>query len=112
MAATWTVTNLDSATSLNQKSDVVTTVHWLVTDSETVGSGDNAVTHIGRDFGVVQLDTSDLSSFKTYADIAESDAVAWAKSALGSEKVTAAEEKVASQIAESKTPSIITGVPW
>ena len=63
MAATWAVTSLDSATSLNEKSDVVTTVYFLVTDSETVGSGDNAVPHSGGRGGDVDLDTSDLTSF-------------------------------------------------
>ena len=48
MAATWSIVNLDRAVSLDSKKDVVTTVHWEVTDSEDVGSGDDAVTHTAR----------------------------------------------------------------
>ena len=44
MAATWSILNLDRQVSLNGKSDVVTTIHWQVTDSETVGE----VKHQGR----------------------------------------------------------------
>ena len=112
MAATWAVTSLDSATSLNEKSDVVTTVYFLVTDSETVGSGDNAVPHSGGRGGDVDLDTSDLSSFTAYVDVTEENAIAWAKAALGADQVAAYEKSVADQIAESKTPTTKTGVPW
>ena len=67
MAITWTITNLDRQVSLNGKSDVVTAVHWRVTDAETVGSGDDEVSIGGKVYGVVGLDTSDLSSFTAYA---------------------------------------------
>ena len=112
MEATWSVVSLDRQVSLDGKSDVVTSVHWEVTNSEDVGSGDNAVTHRGRIFGSVSLDTSDLSSFTAYADIEESDAITWAKEALGADQVAAYEKSVADQITESKTPTTGTGVPW
>ena len=109
MAATWSIVNLDRQVSLDGKSDVVTAVHWQVTDSET---GDDAVTHNGRAFGMERLDTSDLSSFTAYSDITEENAIAWAKEALGADQVTALEKSVADQITESKTPTTGTGVPW
>ncbi len=112
MAATWSIVNLDRAVSLDSKKDVVTTVHWEVTDSEDVGSGDDAVTHIGRSYGSGSLDTSDLSSFTAYADITKSDAIAWVKEALGADQVAAYEKSVADQITKSKTPTTGTGVPW
>ena len=43
MAAQWSVSNLDRQVSLDGKADVVTGVHWEVTDSDTVGSGDDEV---------------------------------------------------------------------
>ena len=48
MAATWEIVNLNRELSLDGKSDVVTAAHWQVIDAETVGSGDDAVTHNGR----------------------------------------------------------------
>ena len=113
MSARWSISNLNRQISLDGKSDVVTAAHWQVTDAETVGSGDNAVTHSGRSYGVAGLDTSDLSSsFTAYADITEENAIAWAKEALGADQVTALEKSVADQITESKTPTIGTGRPW
>ena len=112
MAATWSIVNLDRAVSLDSKKDVVTTVHWEVTDSEDVGSGDDAVTHTARRYGSVSLDTSDLSSFTAYADITEVNAIAWVKAALGADQVAVYEKAVADQITESKTPTTTSGVPW
>ena len=112
MAATWKVVACDYTKSLNSKTDVITVVHWEVTDSETVGSGDSAVVHHGRSYGAQALDTEDLSSFVAYAAVTEENAIAWAKAAMGSDDVTTQETNVAAQITESKTPTTGTGTPW
>ena len=112
MAATWNIASLDRQVSLDGKADVVTAVHWQVIDTETIGSGDDAVTHHGRAYGVAGLDTSDLSSFTAYADVTEADAIAWAKAVIGDDQVDAYEKSVADQITESKTPTTGRGVPW
>ena len=85
-------------------SDVVTTLHWQVTDSD----GD----HSGRCYGTVGLEAPDADNFTAYADISEADAIAWCKAALGDEQVEAYEASVASQIELSKNPVSGTGVPW
>ena len=108
MAATWKVVACDYAKSLNSKTDVITVVHWEVTDSETV----SGKVHHGRSYGAQALDTSDLSSFVAYGSVTEANAVAWAKAAMGSVEVTRHETAVAAQITESKTPTSGTGTPW
>ena len=108
MAATWKVVACDYAKSLNSKADVITVVHWEVTDSETV----SGKVHSGRTSGAQALDTSDLSSFVAYGSVTEANAVAWAKAAMGSDEVTSQETAVAAQITESKTPTSGTGTPW
>ena len=110
--ATWSISNLQRQVSFDDKADVVVAVHWQVVDSETVGSGHDSVTHTGRAYGVIGLDTSDLSSFTAYADVTEENAIAWAKAAMGDEQVAQYEQSVADQISESKTPTKGTGVPW
>jgi hypothetical protein len=112
MAATWNIANLDRQVSMDGKADVVTAVHWEITDSEDVGSGDDAVTHTARRYGSVSLDTSDLSSFTAYADITEANAIAWVKAAFGADQVAVYEKAVADEITESKTATTGTGVPW
>ena len=108
MAVTWSVASLDSTKTVGSLSDVVTTVHWTATDSETVGEN----TYTGSSYGSIGLAEADSSSFTAYADIKESDAVAWAKAAIGADEVTAIETKIAGQLTEAKNPTTTSGVPW
>ena len=112
MAVTWNVVSLDSTKTVGSLSDVVTVVHWIASDSETVGSGNSAVVHNGSAYGSVVLAAADSGSFTAYADITKANAIAWAKAAIGTEKVTAIEADIAAQITESKTPTKTSGVPW
>ena len=112
MAVTWKVDSLDATKTIGSLSDVVTTIHWTASDSETVGSGDSAVVHNGSSYGSVGLAAADSGSFTAYKNIKETDAIAWAKAALGSDEVTAIETSIAAQITESKTPTVTAGVPW
>ena len=112
MAVTWDVVALDATKTVGSLSDVVTTVHWTASDSETVGSGDSAVVHSGSAYGTVSLAEADASSFTAYADITKDNAIAWAKAAIGTDEVTSIETGIAAQITESKTPTVSSGVPW
>ena len=108
MAVTWSVASLDSTKTVGSLSDVVTTVHWTASETETVGSD----TYTGSSYGSVGLADADSSSFTAYASISESDAVTWAKAAIGADEVTAIETGIAAQITEAKTPTTTSGVPW
>ena len=112
MAVTWNVVSLDATKTVGSLSDVVTSVHWTASDTETVGSGDSAVNHIGAAYGSVGLAEADSGSFTAYADITKDNAIAWAKAAIGSDEVTRIETGIAAQITESKTPTVSSGVPW
>jgi len=105
MAATWIVNNLDFHKSLSGKTDVVFNVHWNCQDEDANGNA-------GRCYGTVGISTDDLSSFTPYADITETQAIGWAKDALGADKVAETEASVASQIAEKANPTQGSGVPW
>ena len=108
MAVTWDVVSLDATKTVGSLSDVVTTVHWFASDSETVSD----VVHTGSSYGSIGLAAADSGSFTAYADITKDNAIAWAKAALGSDEVTAIETRIAAQITESKTPTATSGVPW
>ena len=108
MAVTWSVASLDATKTVGSLSDVVTTIHWTASDSETVGSD----TYTGSSYGSVGLAEADSSSFTAYASISESDAVTWAKAAIRTDEVTAIETGIAAQITEAKTPTTTSGVPW
>jgi len=109
MAVTWTISTLERNTS----DDGVVVAHWRASDSEVVGTGDDAVTHSGSSYGTCGF-TPDSSSkgYTAYADITESQAIGWVKDDMGEEAVTALEDSIAAQIADSKAPAISTGVPW
>ena len=104
MAVTWDVVSLNATKTVGSLSDVVTSVHWTASDAD----GD----HTGSSYGSVGLAEADSGSFTAYADITKDNAIAWAKAALGADKVTKIETSIASQITESKTPTKSTGVPW
>ena len=106
--ATWTVSTMERTLTDGDLSDVVTTLHWQVTDSQTVDD----IVHSGRCYGTVALEAPDADNFTAYADITEADAIAWAKAVIGAEQVTAYEDAVAQQIALSKNPVEGKGVPW
>jgi len=108
MTATWTVSTMERTLTDGDLSDVITTLHWQVTDSETVGD----VTHSGRCYGTVGLAAPDEDMFVAYEDLTEVDVIAWAKVALGPEQVEAYETSVANQIEMSKNPVSASGVPW
>ena len=113
MAATWSITNLDRIASKNSKTDVVCAIFFVLSDSETQGSGDNEVTHTGESSGAVVLDTTDLSSFIDFEDITENDAISWAKSAISAEQLEAQESEISAQISNSNsTIEKQEGVPW
>ena len=112
MAVTWNVISVEATKTVGSLSDVVTTVHWTANDSETVGSGESAVEHIGSAYGSVTLADANSSSFTPYADITKDNAITWAKNILGSDEVAAIETSIATQITESKTPTKTSGVPW
>ena len=105
MAATWSKNTLDLYKSHGGKTNVVFTVHWNCTDKDSNGN-------TGDCYGTIVIPTDDLSSFTAYSDIKETQAIEWAKAALGSDEVTSIEANVAGQIAEKATPKQGSGIPW
>ena len=106
MAVTWTISTLER----NSSDDGVIVAHWRASDSEVVGTGDDAVTHSGSSYGTCGF-TPDSSSegYTAYADITEAQAIGWVKADVDADAI---EASIASQIEESKAPAISTGVPW
>jgi len=109
MAVTWTISTLER----NSSDDGVIVAHWQASDSEVVGTGDDAVTHSGSSYGTCGF-TPDSSAdgYTAYADITEAQAIGWVKDDMGEEAVTALEDSIAAQIADSKAPAVAVGTPW
>ena len=105
MAVTWTISTLER----NSSDDGVIVAHWRASDSEDVGDD----THTGSSYGTCGF-TPDSSAdgYTAYADITEAQAIGWVKDSIGEEGVTAIEDSIAAQIAESKAPAVVAGTPW
>ena len=105
MAVTWTISTLER----NSSDDGVIVAHWRASDSEVVGDD----THTGSSYGTCGFTPDvDAEGFTLYADITEAQAIGWVKDSMGEEAVTALEDSIAAQIAESKAPAVATGTPW
>ncbi|HAW05616.1 MAG TPA: hypothetical protein DCW83_13080 [Saprospirales bacterium] len=91
----------------------ITVCHWSAVDSETVGSGENAVVYEATNVGSCTLTPdSTASDFVAYTDVTEASAIAWVKASLGADEVSNIESSLAAQITASKTPTSAFGVPW
>ena len=108
MAVTWTISTLERNTD-----DGVVVAHWRASDSEVVGTGDDAVTHSGSSYGTCGF-TPDATAdgYTAYADITEAQAIEWVKASMGEDAVESLESSIAAQIEESKAPATSAGVPW
>ena len=101
MAVTWTISTLER----NSSDDGVVVAHWRASDVD----GD----HSGSSYGTCGF-TPDSSAdgYTAYADITEAQAIGWCKDSMGEEAVTAVEDSIAAQIADSKAPAVSVGTPW
>jgi len=101
MAVTWTISTLER----NSSDDGVIVAHWRASDVD----GD----HSGSSYGTCSFTPdADAEGFIPYADITEAQAIGWCKDSMGEETVTAVEDSIAAQIADSKAPSVVAGTPW
>ncbi len=108
MAVVWTVVQLER----NSSDDGVIVAHWRASDSEEVGTGDDAVSHYGSSYGTCSFTPdADSDDFVAFDDITEEMAVGWVKD-CAQITVSDIEASIANQIAESKAPSVVAEVPW
>ena len=111
MAVTWKIVQLERNSKAPNKDGVIV-AHWECTDSETVGTGDSAVNHYGRMYGSISFKPdSTKEGYIKWSDLTEEDCIRWIHE---SEQVNKdeIEASVAAEIAESKAPTVTTGIPW
>ena len=102
MAVVWSITNLEYT---NDSDKGVVHAAWSATDTD----GDYSGTVSGMES--YTPDPSD-SGFVAYDDLDEATVVAWVKSTLGSDEVSAVETKATAKLKEAKTPSTAWGLAW
>ena len=104
--ATWTIATLER----DLADGGVTVAHWRVTESETVGTGDDAVTYTASSYGTCGFtpDASD-SGFVAYDSLTEATVLGWVQAEVDQ---SATEAALTADIAAQKTPTTGDGTPW
>ena len=104
--ATWTIANLER----NVADGGVTVAHWRVTESETVGTGDDAVTYTASSYGTCGFTPdADADDFVAYADLTEATVLGWVHAEVDQSGI---EASLTANIAEQKNPVLADGMPW
>ena len=105
--ATWTISTMEH----NVSDGGVIVAHWRVTEEETVGTGDDAVTYSASAYGTASFTyDASASDFVPYADLTESVVLGWCWD--NGVDQTEVEASLTASIAEQKNPVTEDGVPW
>ncbi len=105
---TWDVSTVDTYPTKDSKSDVVHNVHWRLTATDDTNKDSEGNNWTADVYGSQAVDTSDLSSFTAFADLAASDVQGWVEAALGADEVTAMKASLDANIAAKITPTSVT----
>jgi len=100
---TWHTKTVDTYPTKGDQTDVIFNVHWRLS-----GVDDTSVENVGDAYGVVSLDTEDLTSFTAFDSLTEADVTGWVETALGEEQVASIKTSIENQIAEKITPTVVT----
>ena len=104
----WNCKKFDTYPSKGGKSNVVHNVHWRLVATDDTNKDVDGYFQTVEVYGEQSLDTSDLSSFKNWSSLTNSDVQGWVESALGSDKVTKMKTGLSEDIAAKITPTSVT----
>ena len=104
MSVTWTIASMDRDITQDGKANVVTSIHWRASETDTDGNS-------GSSYGSVSV-TLGSQSFIAFKDITQEIGIQWAKDALGADEVKNIEDSIASQIDALANPTTASGVPF
>ena len=104
--ATWTIANLEHDIATGG----VQVAHWRVTESETVGTGDDAVTHTASAYGTAGFTPdADADDFVAYDSLTEEVVMSWVHAEVDQ---SATEAALTANIEAQKNPVSADGMPW
>jgi hypothetical protein len=107
MTTTWQISQMERTLDDNG----VIVAHWRANASETVGTGDDAVTYSATSYGTCGFTPDPSSSdWVDYDSITEEVALGWCFGS-GVDK-DAIEASLAAKIELDKNPTQASGVPW
>lgn len=102
----WVVSAMDTAPSEEGLTDVVKTVHWRKSATETVSDK----TYTAEVYGTMACETPSATDFTAYPDLTQAQVEGWLEAGLD---VAALEAGLATQIQNQITPQIVNlPLPW
>ena len=105
---TWNVSTVDTYPTLGSNADVVYNVHWRLNAEDDANQDADGNNWTASSYGTQALDTKDISSFTSFADLSVSDVQGWVETAMGEEAITALKSGLDAQIALLITPTTVT----
>jgi len=105
---TWNVSTVDTYPTLDGNADVVYNVHWRLNAEDDANQDADGNNWTATLYGTQSVDTSDISSFTSFADLTSSDVQAWVETAMGEEEVANLKAGLDAQIESQKNPTSIT----
>ena len=104
---TWDVSECDVYPTKSGKSNVVHTVHWVLTATDDANNDADGNPQTAFRFGGQELDISDLSSFTNWSSLDAAKVQGWVEAALGADRVTEIKSQLSAQITEKVTPTSV-----
>jgi hypothetical protein len=105
---TWDVNTCDVYPTKSSKSNVVHTVHWVLTATDDANNDAEGNPQTAFRFGGQELDISNLSSFTNWSSLDASTVQGWVEAALGADRVTEIKSQLNAQITEKVSPTSVT----
>ena len=104
---TWDVNTCDVYPTKSGKSNVVHTVHWVLTATDDANNDAEGNPQTAFRFGGQELDISNLSSFTNWSSLDAATVQGWVEAALGADRVTEIKSQLNAQITEKVTPTSV-----
>ena len=102
---TWLVDSINCIPSLENKTNVVSVIHWRVNGTDG--------THNATTYGTQSLTYTTDNSFTEYAELTLETVIGWVQTALGANKVTEIQTYLDKKIDNLVNPSIVSPkLPW
>ena len=103
----WDCKTCDTYPTKSGKSDVVYNVHWRLTATDDTNKDSNGNNWTASICNTQEVSTDDLSNFKNWSSLTNSDVQGWVEAAIGDNKVTKLKSGLDVQIAEKITPTSV-----
>ena len=110
--ATWHIVQTEYVLAEDDLTNIINLLHWRVEASETVGTGDDAVTYTASSYGTQSLGAPDPDNYTDYDQVTEVECINWCKAEMGEEQVQSILDSVAANIELQKNPVDGHGTPW